>query len=155
MEINAPLPFSTAHEAILRGDYDAAIDALQSFIDDPTHSRYRDDALFDLGVTYYLSNQFERAAEAFNRVITEHPEAQIDHSLDKHEVGRTATKSHYARVLCFLQMHKLNKAKSELENLANDLQSGVQIEGRFISYHELAIQQIKRFENQTKSTKQE
>jgi tol-pal system protein YbgF len=62
-----------AQSLLSRGMYDMAIAEYQKFITAYPQSTYLDDAHFAIGETYFLSQDFAKAAEAFNQFKTQFP----------------------------------------------------------------------------------
>ena len=57
------------------GDYKKAIEKALKIVENYPKSKYYDDALFVLGVSYYHTNQFPRADRRFSEILTNYPES--------------------------------------------------------------------------------
>jgi TolA-binding protein len=62
-------------QGIGAGDYKKAIEKALKIIENYPKSKYYDDALFVLGVSYYHTNQFPRADRRFAEILTNYPES--------------------------------------------------------------------------------
>jgi TolA-binding protein len=59
------------------GDYKKAIEKALKVVENYPKSKYYDDALFVLGVSYYHTNQFPRADRRFAEILTNYPESEF------------------------------------------------------------------------------
>jgi tol-pal system protein YbgF len=77
------------------GRYDESISGFKGFLKDYPSSKYTDSALYWLGETYYVKNQYELAIAEYSRLVKDHPTSQrLTQALLKigysyHELGRT------------------------------------------------------------------
>ena len=74
----------------------------------------------------------------FRRVMDEYPESEIHGSYSHSEQGMTASKCRYGAIHCLYKLGERSEAQDLLEVLEQDESSGVNIEGVFVSYAQLA-----------------
>ena len=76
--------YQSAFELLKSGRYEDAAIAFQQFIAEYPVGSYADNAQYWLGETYYITRRFELAVQAFNRLISTHPNSQkLTHALLK------------------------------------------------------------------------
>ncbi|HOD65845.1 MAG TPA: tetratricopeptide repeat protein [candidate division Zixibacteria bacterium] len=63
-------------ERILTGDYQTAIEKSLKVVENHPNSKYYDDAVFVLGVSYYYTNQFAKAERRFREILANYPDGQ-------------------------------------------------------------------------------
>jgi tetratricopeptide (TPR) repeat protein len=83
-------------EAVLSATQNQLVDAVLAFrevVDRWPDDELADDALYNLGACYLAMNQFARARDAFEQVITKYPNATIHAAAGRRESGRTAAKA--------------------------------------------------------------
>ena len=59
-----------------------------------------DDALYNIGLTYFHLNELNQASTYLNRVIEEYPDSTISALDGAADFGRTAAKAYYSLVSC-------------------------------------------------------
>ena len=73
-------PLEVANRAFSAGNYDEAARAYEAYLRANPSDIYRDEALFNLGLSYILrpgpSGDWKRAAATFKQLIEEHPHSQ-------------------------------------------------------------------------------
>lgn len=99
--------YEAAFRLYRAGDYKAAIDKFQAFIQAHPRSDYADNALFWMGESYFKLNDFEQAAVAFDRVVKRFPkgnkvpDALYRQGVSLQEIGqRTGQQSTYGPAAC-------------------------------------------------------
>ncbi|MGC6419721.1 MAG: tetratricopeptide repeat protein [Chitinophagales bacterium] len=122
-----------------------AIPILHRLIEDFNDSELVDDALYNIGLCYFNMNQFEKAIEFFQEVITQHPCATISILDGGNEFGKTAAKCYYAILNCFLGMGKLNEAMEIVSSLDEYNETYIVINDKKNSYKELAVRAIELY----------
>ena len=76
--------YQSAFNLLKSGRYEDAAVAFRQFIADYPTGSYADNALYWLGETYYITRQFEKAVQEFERLVTMHPNSQkLTHALLK------------------------------------------------------------------------
>ena len=122
-----------------------AIPILHRLIEDFNDSELVDDALYNIGLCYFNMNQFEKAIEFFQEVITQYPCATISILDGGNEFGKTAAKCYYAILNCFLGMGKLNEAMEIVSSLDEYNETYIVINDKKNSYKELAVRAIELY----------
>ena len=112
-----------------------------------------DDAYFNIGLCYFEMNHFVKAIEIYNVVINNYPDSTISSLEGRGESGKTAAKCHYAILNCFLALNELTEATKELEKTKDFPDSFVVLEGKKITFYQLAMQALKTY-NQIQEEKQ-
>ena len=105
------------------------IDSLIEFrclIDQFPESELVDDSYFNMGLCFFNMNQFDKAKESFEFVISNYPDSTISILDGGNEFGRTAAKCYLGIINCFLGMDDLNSATAILEHLAEYTDSFMQ-----------------------------
>lgn len=88
--------YQSAFDLLKSGRYEDAAVAFQQFIADFPTGTYADNAQYWLGETFYITRQFDRAVQEFERLVSTHPNSQkLTHALLKigyahDELGNTA-----------------------------------------------------------------
>ena len=99
--------YRAANDLISAREWDKAIAALQSYLQDFPGGRYESNAYYWLGELYFVKDDLPKARDAFQRVIDEFPDStKIDAS--KYKLGRT-----------YFQLGDKAKAQSLLEEVAS------------------------------------
>ncbi len=99
--------------------YLEAINEFKTLIKEFPNSELCDDAEFNIGLCYFNMMQFEKAIESFNTVIDSYPDSTISILEGGNEFGKTAAKSYYAIINCYLAQGYLDSALLTLKNLKN------------------------------------
>lgn len=104
-----------------------------------------DDAQCNIGLCYLRMHLYADALIAFNKVITDFPNASIAQVAgSSHEVGHTAAKARLGRVHAFLGMSDIASARAECDAMASDPDSHVvSADGSRKSFHDLALAAVK------------
>ena len=123
-----------------------AIKLLKQLTDEFRDSELVDDAIYNIGLCYFNMNQFEKAIELFQKVISQYPDATISILDGGNEFGKTAAKCHYALLNCFLALGKVNLAMDVLNSL-NDFSDSYIINesGEKVTFKELAHKALNFF----------
>ncbi len=116
-------------------------DAVQRFCDVVAKDKgddLADDALMNAGLCFLQMRLNHDALSYFAKVIQGYPEATIAGVGGATEVGRSAAKAHYGRILAHLALGDRDSAKKDLAALAAYKDSYVlDPQGRKRSFHEL------------------
>lgn len=76
--------YQGAFDLLKSGRYEEAAAAFQQFIADFPTGTYADNAQYWLGETFYITRQFDRAVQEFDRLVSAHPNSQkLTHALLK------------------------------------------------------------------------
>ena len=76
--------YQSAFDLLKSGRYEDAAVAFQQFVAEFPTGSYADNAQYWLGETYYITRQFQRAVEEFDRLVSMHPNSQkLTHALLK------------------------------------------------------------------------
>ena len=76
--------YQSAFDLLKLGRYEDAAVAFQQFVAEFPTGSYADNAQYWLGETYYITRQFQRAVEEFDRLVSKHPNSQkLTHALLK------------------------------------------------------------------------
>ena len=76
--------YQSAFDLLKLGRYEDAAVAFQQFVAEFPTGSYADNAQYWLGETYYITRQFQRAVEEFDRLVSMHPNSQkLTHALLK------------------------------------------------------------------------
>lgn len=94
-----------------------SLKAFQALIDEFPESELVDDSYFNIGLCYFNINQFEKAKDSFEFVISNYPDATISILEGGNEYGQTAAKCYLGIINCSLGMGNLEYAQSILEEL--------------------------------------
>ena len=88
--------YQSAFDLLKSGRYEDAAVAFQQFLAEFPAGSYADNAQYWLGETFYITRQFQRAVQEFERLVSMHPDSQkLTHALLKigyahDELGNTA-----------------------------------------------------------------
>lgn len=127
-----------------------AITEFQKLIDNIPDSELADDSQYNIGLCYYSMNNFKKAIDYFEKVITEYPDGIISILDGGNEYGKTAAKCHYAIVNCCLALGSIDKAKLHLDKLNEFNDSYVLNDDKKIYFFELAKIAIDKFNSVNK-----
>ena len=97
-----------------------------------------DDALYNAGLCYFQTNQFEDAIKKYQEVIDKYPDSTISELEGGNEFGRTAAKCRYSMVNACLALGEVNKARSHAAALAGFEDTYVLVDGNKKTYANLA-----------------
>ena len=76
--------YQSAFDLLKSGRYEDAAVAFQQFVAEFPTGSYADNAQYWLGETYYITRQFQRAVQEFERLVSMHPNSQkLTHALLK------------------------------------------------------------------------
>ena len=76
--------YQSAFDLLKSGRYEDAAVAFQQFVAEFPTGSYADNAQYWLGETYYITRQFQRAVQEFERLVSMHPTSQkLTHALLK------------------------------------------------------------------------
>ena len=118
--------------------YFDAIHALEEFIVEFKNSELVDDAIYDIGLCYFKLNQFERAIEKFELIISQYPDSTIYSLNAENEFGKTSTKALFGIFNCYLAQGNIESAKQILAKLKNDDKSYIIITNEKNTFYYLA-----------------
>ena len=94
MEMTVRDIFLKAGEAVLADDFDTALSIYNQFIEQGGDNFFIDDAMYNVGLIYFLKKDYDNAIEVFRKIITEYPDSKIDSVSTAKEVGHTAAKAY-------------------------------------------------------------
>ena len=97
--------FDTSLDDYTAGRYDLAIQGLQGFIQAFPRTPQAGAAQFTIGMSYYNQNKWTEARDAFQKVITDYPQAQ----------GTTVPDSYYKLGQTFERLNQIDAAKKMYE----------------------------------------
>lgn len=129
--------------------YIDAIEVFNNLIKDFADSELADDALYNMALCFFKMNQFPKAIENFNRVITDYPHATISILDGGNEFGKTAAKCYLAIVNCNLAMGELDKANENSDKIAEFENSYIVIDDQKQTFSDLAKNAIQTYINCT------
>ena len=118
--------------------YFDAIHLLEEFIVEFKNSELVDDAIYDIGLCYFKLNQFERAIEKFELIISQYPDSTIYSLNAENEFGKTSTKALFGIFNCYLAQGNIESAKQILAKLKNDDKSYIIITNEKNTFYYLA-----------------
>jgi TolA-binding protein len=98
MSKNTKVMFVQALQHVEAECYVDGITSFRSILETEPSDSLADDAMFNIGLCYLKIQQVARAREAFSKVLSDYPDATIDHAPDQREFGRTAAKALLALV---------------------------------------------------------
>mgnify|MGYP001275061637 CR=1 FL=1 len=122
-----------------------AVTEFQTLINDFPDSELADDSQYNIGLCYFTMNNFQKAIESFELVITKYPEGTISILDGGNEFGKTAAKCHYAIVNCYLAIGDMDQAITHANLLETFDDSYVQNGDSKIYFSELAKNSIEKF----------
>ena len=129
--------------------YFEAISEFRNLIKNFPNSELCDDSEFNIGLCYFNMMQFEKAIESFYKVIDSYPDSTISILEGGNEFGKTAAKSYFAIVNCYMAQGDNDSAILTLKKLKNKEFNDSYIikEDRKISFYELAKQTLELMKN--------
>lgn len=121
-----------------------SINEFKKLIKDFPDSELCDDSEFNIGLCYFNMMQFEKALESFYKVIDSYPDSTISILEGGDEFGKTAAKSYFAIVNCYMAQGDIDSAFLTLKKLKNKEFNDSYIirEDRKISFYEIAKQTL-------------
>ena len=125
--------------------YIDAIGHFNELINTFKDSELVDDALYNIGLTYYNINDFDKAIQYFQRVINECPDATISILEGGSEFGRTAAKAYYGLLNCYLAKGDMTGVNSCISSLEAYNDSYIQLDGVRRTYAEMAKKALETF----------
>ncbi len=129
--------------------YFEAISEFRALIEKFPNSELCDDSEFNIGLCYFNMMQFEKAIESFYKVIDTYPDSTISILEGGNEFGKTAAKSYFAIVNCYMAQGDNDSAILTLKKLKNKEFNDSYIikDDRKISFYELAKQTLELMKN--------
>ena len=129
--------------------YFEAISEFRNLIKNFPNSELCDDSEFNIGLCYFNMMQFEKAIGSFYKVIDSYPDSTISILEGGNEFGKTAAKSYFAIVNCYMAQGDNDSAILTLKKLKNKEFNDSYIikEDRKISFYELAKQTLELMKN--------
>lgn len=104
-----------------------------------------DDALYNIGLCYFEMLQFDKAIQTFFKVIDDYPESTISILDGGNEFGKTAAKSHFSIMNCYLALGELEKAKKHIQDLNSFNDSYKLINDKKFSFFDLAKEAFNKY----------
>lgn len=128
--------------------FDAIIE-FRNLIKNFPNSELCDDSEFNIGLCYFNMMQFEKAIGSFYKVIDSYPDSTISILEGGNEFGKTAAKSYFAIVNCYMAQGDNDSAFLTLKKLKNKEFNDSYIikDDRKISFYELAKQKLELMKN--------
>lgn len=129
--------------------YFEAISEFRNLIKNFPNSELCDDSEFNIGLCYFNMMQFEKAIGSFYKVIDSYPDSTISILEGGNEFGKTAAKSYFAIVNCYMAQGDYDSAFLTLKKLKNKEFNDSYIikDDRKISFYELAKQTLELMKN--------
>jgi TolA-binding protein len=129
--------------------YYEAINKFRNLIKKFPNSELCDDSEFNIGLCYFNMMQFEKAIESFHKVIDSYPDSTISILEGGNEFGKTAAKSYFAIVNCYMAQGDIDSAFLTLKKLKNKEfnDSYILREDHKISFYEAAKQTLDLMKN--------
>lgn len=129
--------------------YFEAISEFRNLIKNFPNSELCDDSEFNIGLCYFNMMQFEKAIGSFYKVIDSYPDSTISILEGGNEFGKTAAKSYFAIVNCYMAQGDNDSAFLTLKKLKNKEFNDSYIikDDRKISFYELAKQTLELMKN--------
>ena len=103
--------FWAAIQQAQKGFYFDAIQDFQKLVEENPNDFLADDAMFNIGACYMKVQQFQKAFEAFEKVLSDYPQGVIESVLPGNEYGRTSAKALLGLVEASLLLD--NRAKAD------------------------------------------
>jgi tol-pal system protein YbgF len=97
--------YDTSYDDYTTGRYDLAIQGMQGFIQAFPRLPQAGNAMFTIGMSYYNQNKWTEARDAFQKVITDYPQAQ----------GATVPDSYYKLGQTYERLNQIEPAKKMYE----------------------------------------
>ena len=110
MEMNVEDIFLTAGNAMLENNLDKAASIFSQFIDQGNDNSFVDDALYNLGLIYFLQKDYNKAITTFNIILTDYPDSTIDSVGEIIEKGHTGAKAYLGIGNCYIAAEEFEKA---------------------------------------------
>ena len=131
--------------------YLEAIVEFEGLVSEFPNSELADDALYNAGLCYYQTNQFEEAIAKYQQVIDQYPDSTISELEGGNEFGKTAAKCHYSIIHACLALGDLDQAKAHAAELSGFSETHVMVNNEKRSYAQLAEQALDTYtQNVTK-----
>jgi tetratricopeptide (TPR) repeat protein len=138
-------------EALQFAQQDFYVDAIAKFktlIDEFPDSDLADDAYYNIGLCYYNLNQFEKAINTFQYLITTYPEGSISVLEGGKEFGKTAAKAYYGILNCYLGLGKPDEAEKLIAVIRNyNTSTYLLVNNEKTTFEEMAKKSINTFYN--------
>lgn len=124
--------------------YVDAITSFRSIVETEPSDSLADDAMFNVGLCYLKIQQVARAREAFSKVLSDYPDATIDHVPGQREFGRTAAKALLALVDLSLAEANRTQALEYAEKLRDYSDSYILVgdSGHRRTFDQLAVERL-------------
>jgi tetratricopeptide (TPR) repeat protein len=119
-----------------------AIDKFKQIITEFPDSELVDDAEYNISRCYFELNQFETAIKNLESLIQNYPEGTITVLGAGNEFGRVVAKSYLLMINCYLALNQVEKTEEILKLLEPYDDSYIVIEGKEVSYFDLAKKAI-------------
>ena len=129
--------------------YVEAINEFRTLIKKFPNSELCDDSEFNVGLCYFNIMQFEKAIESFYKVIDSYPDSTISILEGGNEFGKTAAKSYFAIINCYMAQGDIDLAFLTLKKLKNKEfnDSYIILEDGKKSFYEIAKQKLELLKN--------
>jgi len=122
-----------------------SINEFKKLIKDFPDSELCDDAAYNIGLSYFYMQQFQKAIESFEKVINYYPDSTISILEGGNEFGKTAAKSYFGIINSYLATGNLQKAEHTLHKL-NDFNNSYVLNNNLkTTFRDLSINVIKKY----------
>jgi tetratricopeptide (TPR) repeat protein len=122
-----------------------SINKFKKLIKDFPDSELCDDAVYNIGLCYFYMQQFQKAIESFEKVINYYPDSTISILEGGNEFGKTAAKSFYGIINCYLAVGDIEKAKLIIPKINNYENSYIITNDKKVLYKELSLTIIEKY----------
>ena len=122
--------------------YLEAIVEFEGLVSEFPNSELADDALYNAGLCYYQTNQFEAAIAKYQQVIDQYPDSTISELEGGNEFGKTAAKCHYSIIHACLALGDMDQAKAHAAELSGFSETHVVVNNEKRTYAQLAEQAL-------------
>ena len=137
--------FTNALQLACSEFYLEAIEEFERLLAEFPNSELVDDALYNTGLCYFQTNQFEEAIAQYQKVIDDYPQSTISELEGGNEFGKTAAKCHYSIVNACLALGDVEKARSHAAELGSYSDTYIVLDGKQQQYTELAQHALKTY----------
>jgi tetratricopeptide (TPR) repeat protein len=145
MQERATLYFEEAI-ALAKGGFNLdAIEKFKKLVQEFPESDLADDAEYNVALCYFQINQFEKAISILESLVADYPEATITPMEKNGEFGRTAAKSYYLMVICYLALGRVEKAEEIILKMGEYIDSYVMKGDKKFTYSQLGREAIETY----------
>ena len=146
------LYFTEAFQLTQLKCYVDAIHKFHNLVDEFPESDLADDAMYNIGLSYYEMNQFQKSIEVLEEMIEKYPNGTISVLEGGNEFGKTAAKAYYLIIQCYIGLGNIQKAETYIPIIENYTDSYTINNLVNISFAKLANNAIETFKEFIKNT---